>query len=361
MGSISPEERTYPLKKPAGHKPPVPRWSLRFHDSSITHLYTLYIGVQCHSGNTTARTKAEDTISTLLNNSTSSNPATDTFRVTEGFDTTDSKVWALYFTHPDPFTSTLQTLNLPRIWNTLPSKPDIGLWIEHFTAPISRLETNYSRLAHKPGLAQLPNTTQPAHELTAYWGAGRDRIPDSATDQFPTPSDLPKPPPFLGEIPRGYGQHLTGTNYDHMCHIRSGQWWAQCEDAERRAYEQDLQIALMDGMRYLWQHPRETGTLGLRFLQNTTNDQEERRLRETCGAGFFRNWSDLEKWSSRHPSHLAIFNGAMAHAKRFGEDRKFMTWHEVFILKAGEATMEYVNCGPETGVIKWVQMEREDL
>lgn len=115
----------------------------------------------------------------------------------------------------------------------------------------------------------------------------------------------------------------------------------------------------MGGMRYLWDNAEETGTLGLRFLKNLNDDGDV--MRETCGAGFHRNWADLERWSSRHPSHLKIFNGAMRHAKEFGEERKFMTWHEVSILKAGEVGFEYVNCAPETGVIKWVPLSVERL
>lgn len=67
----------------------------------------------------------------------------------------------------------------------------------------------------------------------------------------------------------------------------------------------------MGGMQYLWENPEETGTLGLRFLQNV--DENDKMIKETCGAGFFRNWADLEVWSSTHPSHLAIFVGALAH------------------------------------------------
>ena len=104
----------------------------------------------------------------------------------------------------------------------------------------------------------------------------------------------------------------------------------------------------MGGMQYLWDNPEDTGTLGLRFLQNV--DKNDRMIKETCGAGFFRNLADLEIWSSTHPSHLAIFVGALAHgewnslalsavceaytdsrtfsdvARRFGPDKKFMTW-----------------------------------
>lgn len=357
MDSTPSEERTYPLKKPPGHRPPVPRWTLKFNNPAQTHLHTIYIGVQAH--NAANSSQAESTIFSLL--ASQEIPAIDTFRVTNGFDTENSKVWVCYFTSESAYRSVLQHLHLPSIWHSLPSKDSIGLWTESFSAPIARLETNYSRLDHKPGLAQLPETSQPAHELTAYWGAGRDRIPSSAHDRFPTPEDIPTPKKF----PNGYGEHLVGSNYDNMCHIRSGQWWAKCPDDEREAYENGLQGKLMQGMQYLWDHAEETGTIGLRFLQNTdstSSASSETRLKETCGAGFFRNWGDLERWSSRHPSHLAIFNGAMAHAKRFGDDRKFMTWHEVWILKAGEARVEYVNCHPDTGLIKWVEMQsREKL
>lgn len=65
----------------------------------------------------------------------------------------------------------------------------------------------------------------------------------------------------------------------------------------------------MGGMQHLWDNPEDTGTIGLRFLQNL--DSKGTPIRETCGAGFHRNWADLEYWSSTHPSHLAIFVGAL--------------------------------------------------
>jgi hypothetical protein len=276
--------------------------------------------------------------------------------VTNGFDLAHAKVWVAYFTIENHFRTTLDNLDLVGIWNELGSdKSQIGLWIESFSAPVSRLETNYARLDHKPGLSQLPGVEQPSHELTAYWGAGRDRIPASAHDLFPTPEGIPTP----AIIPAGLGQRLRGSSYDNMCHIRSGQWWERCDDDERVAYKQNLQEVLMQGMQYLWEHPQETGTIGLRFLQNL--NAEGQPIKETCGAGFFRNWGDLERWSSRHPSHLKIFNGALQHAKQFGDKRKFMTWHEVWILKRGEAQFEYVNCDARTGVIKWVELEAEAL
>lgn len=96
----------------------------------------------------------------------------------------------------------LDSLDLANIWQDVGSDHEqIGLWMEHFTAPIERLETNYARLDHR-------------HDLAAYWGAGRDRIPASPHDQFETPKDICTPFDKL----RGFGERLTGTNYDNICH-----------------------------------------------------------------------------------------------------------------------------------------------
>lgn len=211
MASGAEQERTYPLKQPKNHKAPIPRWSLHF-PSSVSHIYTLYVGVQCHNGNTQAHRQAENVVDSTLYGQCRA-PAIDTFRVTNGFDLVDSKVSVAYWTEAEGYAAALDRLNLTKLWNDLnSSKDDVGLWIEHFTAPIERLETNYAQLDHKPGLAQLPDTTQPAHNRTAYWGAGRDRIPASAHDLFPTPEEIRLP----ATTPQGYGERLTGTNYDNM-------------------------------------------------------------------------------------------------------------------------------------------------
>ncbi|KAK5173913.1 uncharacterized protein LTR77_002594 [Saxophila tyrrhenica] len=264
--AIQEDDRRYPLKRPKGHKVPVPRWTLQMPDG-ITDTYTFYIGVQSHSKNTNAASRAERSIQQWLDHPNDRPTAVDTFRVTNGFDIIDSKVWVAYWTDAERFSSKIQSLNLKQIWDDLgDEKSSTGLWTEHFVTPIDRLETNYASLLHQPGISQVPGSEFPEHNLTAYWGAGRDRLPASATDLFQPPDETTGP----REVPKGIGEHLTGTNYDNMCHIRSGQWWEQCDDVEREAYEGEdgLQRKLMNGMQYLWDNPAETGTIGLRLLQN---------------------------------------------------------------------------------------------
>lgn len=392
--------RNFPLKQPANWKPPVPRWQLVLPDDT-TSIQTLYIGVQCHDSSTSpifdqAISDIEEWLASLQNPDQIIAPSVvDKFVVEKGHDLPYTRVWTCYWTQQRSFDRATALLDLPKLhWSLGDSRPSIGLWTESFITPIPRLETNYAGLHETPGLSRLPNTKREEHKLTAYWGAARDRVPESADDLFEMPgtsqdsnakNDLhpyeklpnrtsdpaiqpPDPPPT------GFGQQLKGTNYDNVVHIRSGQCWNQCQEDERQAYETNLQKSLMKGMQYLWDDPLYTGTLGLRWLRNVAPSGSSstpqstdspldipeqapmKPINESSGAGFFRNLRDLEVWSSSHPTHKAIFAGAHAHARKWGPDRKFMTWHEVSILKAGEAKWEYVNCDPRTGVIRWVTM-----
>ncbi|ETN43922.1 uncharacterized protein HMPREF1541_11053 [Cyphellophora europaea CBS 101466] len=411
-----PIPRKYPPKQPPSWKPPVPRWQLTF-PSTINAVHTLYIGIQSHTSPNPALSSALASLTTWLAHT--ARPASiDAFltETTLAHDLPHSRVWVLYFTSPTVFTAALATLDLPARHRA--AGPTVGFWAESFSTPISRLETNYAGLHERPGLARLSEVGREGHELSAYWGAARDRIPASGEDLFALPgSKVPEPDGRNGdgeelreargkgekakttwhvtdelstesdavevqilretEVPRGYGQRLVGGNYDNMTHIRSGQCWDQCPEDEAEAYTRPggLQEKLMKGMEYLWTHPEETGTLGLRWLRNVVSDENKkpegearadgtsvRPINETCGAGFFRNLKDLENWSSTHPSHMAIFTGAHKHAREWGSDRKFMTWHEVSVLKRGEARWEYVNCDPRTGVVRYVKMDSvEDL
>lgn len=443
-----PISRAYPKKQPPAWKPPVPRWQLEFPED-VGKVHTLYIGLQSHHSSNPVFAEAASAMATQIS---SINPATFDSFVTEtelGHDIPDSRVWVLYFLSQSDYDSALTTLAPVPLVKRFGSS--IGVWTESFTTPLARLETNYAGLHEAPGLANLPSVTRERHELSAYWGAARDRLPASAEDLFPVPGtplpvaaaeaqvngaqngnsnghvegngeshtetynsvqepdkiddkentrhvlrttepatktksakttwhitdDLVTSPsddpivhiPSPTSVPRGLGQHLRGTNYDNMTHIRSGQCWNQCPADEAAAYEREngLQEKLMKGMTYLWEHAEDTGTLGLRWLRNvdpTSSDKSTdaglvKTINETCGAGFFRNLKDLEKWSSTHPSHMAIFTGAHKHAREWGEDRKFMTWHEVSVLKQGEAKWEYANCDSRTGVIRWVRMNQE--
>ncbi|KAL1618593.1 hypothetical protein SLS56_010477 [Neofusicoccum ribis] len=353
-----PVHRKYPLRQPKNYRPPVPRWQLRL-PAEIDRVYTIYVGVQHHASNTSAQGAASKAKESILRWISEVRPeAHETFTVLEGDDELGSEIWVCYFTDSNAYEDSVRKLSLAQIHASLAtSGNEIGLWCERFSTAASRLETNYSGLDYLPGLARIAGTKTAEHTYSAYWGAARDRIPDSGHDLFSKTSEQDTAPPWI--VPPGLGQRLVGSNYENMVHIRSGQFWENCNDEESEAYETKLETVLRAGLRYLWENPLDTGTIGLRLMRN--EGQAGQVLKETCGVGFFRSLGDLESWAEKHPSHKAIYLGAIKHAKTFGAERKMRTWHEVSVLKAGEAQFEYVNCTPKTGVIRFVRLDAEDM
>jgi len=355
--------RLHPLRKPKNHRLPVPRYTLAL-PAKVRHVYTSYIGVQQHSHDaaiTDAREKICHEIRSWLR-SNDQPSAHESFALIDGREASGTTIWVGYWTDASRYARALNNLQLRAVYSSLPEehRPFLGLWHESFTAPVSRLETNYSGLDYVPGLGQVPNSSAAEHDLATYWGAARDRIPDSAHDLFPRPSaDTERP----GEDPVGIGQHLTGSSHHNLVHIRSGQWWENCDEVETEAYEVKLEPTLRKGLQYLNDNAKETGAMGLRYLRNTNvgDPVVDYNRKETCGAGFFANLEDLEKWAKTHSSHLAIWRGAMAHYKVFADNRMFRTWHEVSVIKEGDARFEYINCMRGTGVMGATQLQMEDL
>ncbi|KAF2016720.1 hypothetical protein BU24DRAFT_423083 [Aaosphaeria arxii CBS 175.79] len=358
--------RLYPLHKPKNHTLPIPRWNLKLPESA-THIFTTYLGIQNRSDDGTA-TQAQTQLSSAIDIWLKDESGPDTsepFTLIDGGEhvnsTTTTRIWVCYWLDATKHRLASDQLSLPTLYSTLDqeSRASIGIWRETFKTAIPRLETNYSGLDYLPGLARLPGAQFPEHDRSAYWGAARDRIPNSAHDLFPRAAGVPAHLPS-DAAPRGIGQHLLGTNFQNIVHIRSGQFWKNCGQQEADAYEKKLEPTLHEGLRYLWEHPEETEALSVRYLRNEAEEDELQsgRLRkETCGAAFFSSLDMLERWAKTHRSHLAIYRGALAHYKQFGDYRRLRTWHEVSVLEEGDAVFEYINCLPETGVIKSIELE----
>ncbi|RLM00341.1 hypothetical protein CFD26_108317 [Aspergillus turcosus] len=336
-------------------------------------VFTAYIGVQQHKAQTDVGSQTEGVLAAVesirrwMVEDPSSAPASiEQFQVLDGDDVHDSTVWVCYWDDASKYEDSIRRLSLVDIHQQLnpPHRQSVGIWCERFTSHLSRVETNYSGLDYLPGLARLPGVSTVEHTLTAYWGAARDRIPASATDQFAAKEEPGKTPCAAPETTpqretRNY--HVVGTNPDNLVHIRSGQFWANCAEDEAKAYEETLEPTLRAGLAYLWDNPQKSGAMGLQYLYNrpptAPAGEEICETKESYVAGFFRNLADLEHWAKSHPSHLAIYTGAIKHAKKFGDQRKFRTWHEVSVLKHGEAHFEYVNCIGRTGVMRGMSLE----
>ncbi|KAJ5222563.1 hem-containing dehydratase protein [Penicillium citrinum] len=413
--------RTYPLRQPPQHNPP-PRLHLVFPEAQ-KHVFTAYIGIQLHQKTTPnnallqfsdarrliqsflTRSKPLSTEQFIVLNDTPNHTQKQAEYSVSNFTTNQkytSLIWVCYWDSKEAYKQALTQLNLCSIYHSLPApvRPATGLWVETFVSEIARLETVYSETDYMPGLARLPGTSTTKHVHTGYWGAARDRIPGSGEDLFTgkvsftnddnersedpeeeeedNQDEVPKKP--LSSL----GFSMKGTNPSDMIHIRSGQFWTNCSKEESTAYIENIEPKLRNGLSYLWNNPQESGSFGVRYLRNTLldlNSQHEHEETETatetsnsmsnflnscpkesCVTAFFKNMTDLERWASEHPSHLAIHAGAISHARRFGDTRKFRTWHEVSVIRGGEAGFEYVNCIDGTGVeCGMISVERTSL
>ncbi|KAH9880191.1 hypothetical protein J1614_002217 [Plenodomus biglobosus] len=352
--------RSYPLRKPPHHRVPIPRWKLSL-PGACQRVFITYVGLQQHGVNPGAISARSEVLKAIQNwlQSNDGLIVSERLQVIDGHDIPGSTIWVCYWTDLAAKGSRFNSLDLLQIYSVLDTsiRETIGIWQESFATDVSRLETNYSGLDYLPGLAKLDGAETEEHSLSTYWGAARDRIPDSAHDLFVRATNLQRPDrPFTG-----IGEHLIGTNHHNLVHIRSGQWWANCEQQEADAYEKKLEPRLRAGLDYLCKNSETTGAMGLRYLRNSmasgeTNDGEEK---ESCGAGFFANLEDLENWAKTHPSHLHVWRGALSHYKEFGDHRRFRTWHEVCVIREGDATFEYINCTPVTGVMRSVPLQKK--
>lgn len=367
--------RKYPLSQPPNYKPAIPRLQLALGDE-LASVQTAYVGIQRHSNGKQLYEAFQSLIIFIQNwlsdKEISSPLAYEWTELIDGSDISGAFIWICYWKDHSSLERSLQKLDIAGYWSSLDplSRTSIGIWTEVFSTQRSRLETVYSKDDYLPGLASLPGAVVAQHNMTGYWGAARDRIPDASIDLFPVDDDVSFGP--LSTTPDSKGKHLTGSSHQNLAHIRSGQFWEWCDAEEREAYETKLEPALREGLSYLWNEPEKSHAMGLRFLRNRNTliskadeiieDGDSVKRRETSVAGFFTDLASMEAWAQSHPSHDAIWQGAMNHNKNFpGEQKKFRTWHEVSVLKAGEARFEYVNCMPETGLIRFIQLEEKSL
>lgn len=390
--------RKIPLRQPAKHNPP-PRLNLQFPDG-MQRVFTAYIGIQVHGGDREDKQKTLSMLNephneiqnwlldpsiapvsverflVLDDNPNHNQPVqSQSSPVSTPSPHAPGLVWVCYWANEAKYNAGMKRLSLRELHRrsnpTL--QPYIGLWSECFSSEVSRLETVYSATDYLPGLARLPGTFTAQHIHTGYWGAARDRIPGSGDDLFEAEPGEKNSESDREQV-ETLGACVVGTNPHNMVHIRSGQFWANCDAEERSHYVDFLEPRLRGGLDYLWQFPEESGSSAVRYLMNVSTpeslsseqgtklDSLVRTNQEACVTGFFKTMSHLEDWAARHRSHLVIHAGAVKHGKKFGDDRKFRTWHEVSVLKGGDARFEYVNCLPGTGTMRHtVFVERSSL
>jgi len=226
----------------------------------------------------------------------------------------------------------------------------VGIWREAMVVPYDRHETIYSGSGYKIGLARTPDASIESMTTNGYFGAARDRLPLSAIDPFDSP--LRDTPPRARQV-ESKGRRLTVSTPHNMTALRSGQFWVGAQEEQLGDYRENLEPKLMRGMKYLTDHKEGSGTLALRIMTNLDADGKARD--ETSVLAFFLSLEQLEDWSKSHETHLDIYRHAIAMNRKFKEKREVITWHELFVLQGG-AAFEYTNCHPVTGLLPYFDL-----
>lgn len=220
----------------------------------------------------------------------------------------------------------------------------VGLWIEALTCPIPQMETSYSTEEPAWGLARrCPVRVDPDH---GYFGSMRDRIP--AAEDRGLPAELDRlPAQDLAQATEG--RHLRIDLPDNMCFIRTVQGWRDCDAAQQDDYRQTLAPVYHAGVEYLRDNPRDANCISARLVEMLDPAAQI----QTQTLAWFLGLEYLERWAHEHPTHHAILNGMTEFAQRYDLNIQVVLGHEVYVAPRGYSHVEYSNCHPGTGFLRF--------
>ena len=336
--------RSIPARRPDGHTPAAPRFSLRWRHP-VPMLVSDYFGLQ---GASPDSTKARAFVDHMLRWFSEPNgpPAHEVMVCTDEAQRPATVVVAYWTSMADHAAWT--TASSWRAWWDDPARvtEDVGYWREQLACPYDRHETIYSDPGYRIGLGRTPDATLVPTTTNGYFGAARDRIPLSAID----PLDAPMAPSAPRTGRSGAGRRVSVVVPHNLTVLRSGQFWHDSEPEQAEDYELNLRVKLDRGMDHLEENPG-SGCLYLRRMTNLSDTAEPRR--ETSVQAVFASLADLESWSASHETHLEIYRHAIAMKQRYGDRRDVVTWHELFVMPGG-TLFEYINCADGTGLLPCV-------
>lgn len=342
--------RTVPARKPEGHTPAAPRYTLRW-QHPVDMLVSNYFAVQQADLPWDKQKAFFDHVRASFDHIdgpaaheimrfTDESGEINAVVVAYWLDATKHARWSADAEYPNWFRSEAPM-----------SEPDVGYWSETIAVPYDRFETIYSGPHYKIGFARTAGSSIESMTTNGYFGAARDRIPVSAIDPLDSPMKNRRPTPR--EV-KSRGRRLCATTPHNMTALRSGQFWVGAGEEQLADYDENLQPKLMRGMNFLLNNKEATGTLALRIMTNLEEDGRERA--ETSVLAYFLSLEQLEEWSKSHVTHLDIYHHAIAMNRKFKEKREVVTWHECFVMPS-TTSFEYVNCHPSTGVLPYFELQ----
>ncbi|QGX91135.1 phenylacetaldoxime dehydratase family protein [Tatumella sp. TA1] len=332
------EERKTPVSTPAAYTPPFPAWTTRF-SPLVERVVMAYFGVQSTQ---TEGELALDAITARF--STAHGPShwdLATYRDELGF---INDIAIAYWASAETFSLWKTESDFQEWWQSVDrEQAEYGLFMEVVTPDIRGMETIFSDHHHPEGIAHLARKMSDEIQEHGYWGSAHDRLPLAQTSPLNAHSEL-----RISSI-NAARQIVHGS--DNLCLIRSGQDWSDTLNEERTLYVEDVEPILNTGMRFLRDDGLTIGCLSCRYMQVLERD-DRALLPKTFGLAHFTDLQALELWSKSHPTHVAIFKEFMKYVKALNFDIKLRLWHEISVIPAQSQYFEYINCHPNTGLLK---------
>lgn len=322
-------------------RPPYDCWSARA-DLSVEQVTMAYYGVQ--SKGDALKGKACAAFRQLI----------DTFKLPDGpghhdlvhqvdGDGYDNMIAIAYWTNPAMYKRWNDSPAIAGWWNSDDRlKEDIGYFREILSPRMEQFETIYgAKELEGVGVVMGSMSSDPIVEH-GYWGSMRERFPLSQTDTMD--------PEGAVELKQGQpkqGGRVAMRGHKNLAVIRSGEDWSNAEGEERRTWFEEIQPVLLDGMNYLRDDGLQVGCYCNRYVYHM--DENGNLLDKGFGYSLWRSLAHLEQWAESHPTHLQIFGTFLRLVEKLPN---LKLYHEVSVFDADAQHYEYINCHPNTGLMR---------
>lgn len=327
----------------ADYVPPFPMWVARA-DPSLKQVVMGHFGVQSQSGVAQARAASLDALRHIVATFQAAD-GPGHFDLVEYADTDghDNRMAIAYWSDPAAFARWQQAAPVREWWDADARLSDgLGYFREMLAPRVEQFETLYAFEDALPGIGAVMDRTSDQIEEHGYWGSMRDRMPASQTDWLAPKGELVV---TTGD-PQARGRVVVG-GHDNLCLIRSGQDWEDAADEERALYLDEIEPTLRAGMDFLRDEGAGIGCYSNRYVRHI--DLEGRSIDQSFDLGHWRSLDLLERWAESHPTHLRIF---VTFFRVIGGLQKLRLYHEVLVVDAADQHYEYINCHPNSGLMR---------
>ena len=338
--------RALSRRVPDDYEPPFPMWVGRA-DEQLTQVTMAYLGVQYRGD--AQRPAALQAMRNIV----------DSFGLADGpvhHDLThhtdkqgyDNLMIVGYWREPAAHCRWLRSPAVADWWSSQDRLSEgLGFFREIVSPRVEQFETLYAFQDTLPGVGAVMDGVSGDINEHGYWGSMRERFPISQTDWMQPVGELR----IVAGNPADGGRVVVA-GHDNIALIRSGQDWIDTDAAERALYLDELLPTLQAGMDFLRDNGESVGCYSNRFVRSI--DLDGNLLDESYNIGHWRSLDKLERWAESHPTHLRIFTKFFQVVTGL---TKLRLYHEVSVSDARSQVFEYVNCHPQTGMLRDAHQE----